>query len=68
MKRTLPDYHKLAAKNFLAGTSFRIPVLAVEAGIKTIEEWCDCLREARERVSQHPELAQVKRQALRVQG
>ncbi len=42
------NYMKRAAKRFLAGTSFRIPVEVVEAGIKSLTEWVDILAEERE--------------------
>ena len=42
------NYMKRAAKRFLAGTTFRIPVEVVEAGIKTLTEWVDILAEERE--------------------
>jgi hypothetical protein len=46
MKRT--NYMKRAALRFLAGTKFRTPVEAVEAGIKSLGEWADVLQEERE--------------------
>jgi hypothetical protein len=42
------NYMKRAAKRFLAGTTFRIPVEVVEAGVKTLTEWVDILAEERE--------------------
>jgi hypothetical protein len=42
------NYMKRAAKRFLAGTTCRIPVEAVEAGIKSLTEWVDILAEERE--------------------
>ncbi len=42
------NYMKRAAKRFLFGTSFRIPVEVVEAGVKTLTEWVDILAEERE--------------------
>ena len=42
------NYMKRAAKRFLAGTTFRIPVEVVEAGIKSLTEWVDILAEERE--------------------
>ena len=47
MKKT--SYMKRAAKRFLEGTSCRIPVEAVEAGIKSLTEWADILNDERER-------------------
>jgi hypothetical protein len=42
------NYMKRAAKRFLAGTTFRVPVEVVEAGVKTLTEWVDILAEERE--------------------
>jgi hypothetical protein len=42
------NYMKRAAKRFLAGTNFRIPVEVVEAGVKSLTEWVDILAEERE--------------------
>ena len=40
-------YIYLAHQMFLEGTDFQTPVDAVEAGAKTIEDWSDCLMQAR---------------------
>jgi hypothetical protein len=40
-------YLKTARRMFLEGTSFTSPVDAVSNGVRTIEEWCDCLRQLR---------------------
>ena len=40
-------YIYLAHQMFLEGTDFQTPVDAVEAGAKTIEDWSDCLAQAR---------------------
>ena len=40
-------YIYLAHQMFLEGTNFQTPVDAVEAGAKTIEDWSDCLMQAR---------------------
>jgi hypothetical protein len=40
-------YLHAANRRFLEGTTFRTPVEAVEAGAKSIQEWCDCLANAR---------------------
>jgi hypothetical protein len=40
-------YLKTARRLFLEGTSFSAPVDAVISGARTIEEWCDCLRQLR---------------------
>jgi hypothetical protein len=42
------DYWKRASKRFLAGSRFKIPCEAVEAGTRTLEEWTRMLREERE--------------------
>ena len=43
------NYMKRAARKFLAGTRFRTPVEAVEAGIRTLTHWVDTLNDERER-------------------
>ena len=42
------SYMKRAAKKFLEGTRFRHPIEAVENGVRTLEEWVDCLNTERE--------------------
>jgi hypothetical protein len=42
------SYLKRASKRFLKGTSFKTPSQAVEAGIRTLEEWVLTLAEERE--------------------
>jgi hypothetical protein len=44
--RTSP-YFKRASKRFLAGTRFKTPCDAVEAGAKTLLEWTQVLEEER---------------------
>ena len=51
MKRT--SYLKRASQRFLAGTKFRSPVAAVEAGVRTLEAWAETLAEEREAETQH---------------
>ncbi len=41
------DYLNLARHRFLDGTGCRTPVEVVEAGMKSIFDWCNCLVEAR---------------------
>ncbi len=40
-------YLKTARRMFLEGTPFTSPFDAVSNGARTIEEWCDCLRQLR---------------------
>jgi hypothetical protein len=40
-------YYKLASQRFLAGTQFKTPCDAVEAGAKTLLEWTQVLEEER---------------------
>jgi hypothetical protein len=42
------SYMKRASRKFLEGTRFRHPIEAVEKGIRTLEEWVDCLNAERE--------------------
>ena len=41
-------YFKRAAKRFLIGSRFKTPCEAVEAGVRTLEEWSRLLLEERE--------------------
>ncbi len=43
------SYTRRAAWRFLNGLSYRSPIEAVEAGVRTAEEWCEVLREERAR-------------------
>lgn len=40
-------YAAMASRQFLAGTPYSSPCEAVEAGARRIEEWCECLSQAR---------------------
>jgi hypothetical protein len=51
MKRTAQDYTRIATQEFLEGTRFRTPVQAVEAGERSIEQWCDCVNAHRQKDS-----------------
>jgi hypothetical protein len=42
------SYMKRASRKFLEGTRFRHPIEAVEKGVRTLEEWVDCLNAERE--------------------
>jgi hypothetical protein len=41
-------YYKRAAKQFLHGLKFRTPCEAVEAGVRSLEDWSNLLLEERE--------------------
>jgi hypothetical protein len=51
MKRTIQDYTRLATQEFLEDTRFKTPVEAVEAGKRSIEQWCDCVNAYRQKDS-----------------
>jgi hypothetical protein len=51
MKGTTQDYTRLATQEFLEGTRFKTPVQAVEAGERSIEQWCDCINAHRQKDS-----------------
>jgi hypothetical protein len=51
MKQTAQDYTRLATQEFLEGTRFKTPVQAVEAGTRSIEQWCDCINAHRQKDS-----------------
>ncbi len=42
------SYMRRAAKRFLEGTRCKHPIEAVEKGVRTLEEWVDCLNMERE--------------------
>jgi hypothetical protein len=42
------SYMKRAAKRFLEGTRCKQPIEAVERGLRTLEDWVDCLNAERE--------------------
>jgi hypothetical protein len=46
MKRI--NYMRRATQRFLAGTKYRSPVEAVEAGVRSLTDWAEMLAEERE--------------------
>jgi hypothetical protein len=42
------SYMKRAARKFLDGTRCKHPIEAVEKGLRTLEDWVDCLNAERE--------------------
>jgi transposase-like protein len=48
-------YTRIAKQMFLEGTPYRSPAEAVEMGVKSAQQWCDCLEMARDefRVNSH---------------
>jgi hypothetical protein len=55
------SYMKRAANRFLAGTRIKSPVEAVEAGLRSLEEWARLLSEEREIENQYLQARQVRR-------
>jgi hypothetical protein len=51
MKRTTQNYTRFATQEFLEGTRFKTPVQAVEAGTRSIEQWCECINTHRQKDS-----------------
>ena len=49
MSKRRETYMKEAAHRFLENSPFRTPAYAVEAGTRSIQEWCDHLNVARAR-------------------
>ena len=47
------NYTQLAAIKFLENLPYRSPVAAIEAGVRTIQEWCDVLAETRQQHAGH---------------
>jgi hypothetical protein len=41
------NYLREATRVFLSNSSFKTPAEAVEAGIRSVSEWCDCLNRVR---------------------
>ena len=66
MRRIAEDYAKIARRHFLAGTRFRTPVEAVEAGARTVEEWCECLANHRQRHTFGNEQTEMASSPMRV--
>ena len=64
-------YYKRAAKQFLHGLKFRTPCEAVEAGVRSLEDWSNLLLEEREvdrmadQRQTHSRSTPTKRAALR---
>ena len=52
-KRRSMTYTQLAAVRFLDGLPYRSPVSAIEAGARSIQEWCDVLAETRREHAGH---------------
>lgn len=46
-------YTQLAASRFLESLPYRSPVAAIEAGARTIQDWCDVLAETRQQHAGH---------------
>jgi hypothetical protein len=44
---TNQQYLREAHRLFLQGSSFKTPAEAVEAGIKSVVDWCECLNQTR---------------------
>jgi hypothetical protein len=56
-----PIYLSRARKRFLKGTSFESPVQAVEAGVRTLQEWALTLAEEREIEMQYLQEKQLRK-------
>lgn len=49
MPRSKTNYLSRARETFLENLSFCTPIEAVDAGARSIQDWCDCLNETRAR-------------------
>jgi HD superfamily phosphodiesterase len=49
-----PNYVTKAARDFLSGTPYRAPIQAIEAGARTIDEWCEVLNAYRDTLASPP--------------
>jgi hypothetical protein len=47
MPRSKTNYLSRARESFLENLPFGTPIEAVDAGVRSIQEWCDCLNETR---------------------
>jgi hypothetical protein len=47
MPRSKTNYLSRARETFLENLSFGTPIEAVDAGARSIQDWCDCLNETR---------------------
>lgn len=47
------NYTQLAAIKFLENLPYRSPVAAIEAGARTVQDWCDVLAETRQQHAGH---------------
>jgi hypothetical protein len=63
MKRI--SYLKRASKRFLDGTKFKSPIAAVEAGVRSLENWVEILVEERENETQMMLEHRSQRQRIR---
>jgi hypothetical protein len=49
MPRSKTNYLSRARETFLENLPFGTPIEAVDSGVRSIQEWCDCLNETRAR-------------------
>jgi hypothetical protein len=49
MPRSKTNYLMRAKDTFLQNLPYRTPIEAVDAGERSIQDWCDCLNETRAR-------------------
>ena len=61
------SYLKRASRRFLAGTRFNAPIQAVEAGIRSLEEWAFILAEERDYEFEYLRARSIKRRNRRNQ-
>jgi hypothetical protein len=47
MNRKRIGYLKYASQRFLVNLPYKAPIEAVQAGARSLREWCDCLNDAR---------------------
>ena len=52
-RKTNEPYLRQAAKAFLQGLPYASPVAAVEAGARSLADWCECLNQTRARYGLH---------------
>jgi hypothetical protein len=47
MPRSKTNYLSRARETFLENLPFGTPIEAVDSGVRSIQQWCDCLNETR---------------------
>jgi acetylornithine/succinyldiaminopimelate/putrescine aminotransferase len=70
MANHVQKYLKEASRVFLQGSGLKTPAEAVEAGIKSIVDWCECLNKTRREydLTESNEAALQRSRSIELQG